>query len=231
MITSVLLIAASGLAKEVVSALRSTSEHRVLGVLDDEPSLHGTSLSAHSDIGILGPLSMALDYPAAQFVVCVGRGASRRSIVERLESWGITEERFLTVVDTSVHVPDSCTVGRGTILLAGTVLTADVVVGRHVIAMPHVSFTHDDQVADFVTLCAGVRLGGSVQIGAEAYIGMNASVRERATIGERAVVGMGAVVLKDVDADLTVVGNPARPLRPSPLESAQAGDHRVDGRG
>lgn len=221
-----LLIAASGLAKEVIALVRDHGGHHLVGILDDELSLHGTSFAG---LGVLGPLTLATDYPEAQFVVCAGRGASRRSIVERLVPWGITEDRFATVVDASVRVPESCTVGRGTILLAGTVLTADVAVGRHVVSMPHVTLTHDDQIADFVTLCAGVSLGGSVHISTGAYLGMNASVRERVTVGERAVVGMGAVVLDDVEADLTVVGNPARPLGARHLEPTRVTDRTIDG--
>jgi maltose O-acetyltransferase len=34
----------------------------------------------------------------------------------------------------------------------------------------------------------------------------------QATIGKHATIGMGAVVLKNVEADAVMVGNPARPL-------------------
>jgi UDP-2-acetamido-3-amino-2,3-dideoxy-glucuronate N-acetyltransferase len=46
-----------------------------------------------------------------------------------------------------------------------------------------------------------------------ASIGSGATILAGVTIGERAIVGAGAVVTKDVPADTTVVGNPARQLK------------------
>ena len=104
----------------------------------------------------------------------------------------------------------------GSVLLAQTVMTADVTIGRHVVAMPHVTLTHDNRIDDFATLCAQVVLGGSVQVGEAAYLGMSSSVREGTAIGTEATLGMGAVLLEDLPAGATWAGCPARPLeRPS----------------
>ena len=49
-------------------------------------------------------------------------------------------------------------------------------------------------------------------MGACTYVGTGAVVRENLRIGAGPLIGMGAVVVKDVEADSTVVGNPAHPL-------------------
>ena len=46
----------------------------------------------------------------------------------------------------------------------------------------------------------------------EASIGSGVTILGGVTIGERALVGAGSVVTKDVPANTTVAGNPARPL-------------------
>ncbi|KHL01257.1 LbetaH domain-containing protein, partial [Sinomonas humi] len=152
-----------------------------------------------------------------------GSGAVRADIVRRLGALGLPPGRFATIVHPSVTIPEGCTVGEGSILLANVVMTAAVSLGRHVVVMPGVTFTHGDVADDYATFGAGVSLGGSVVVGRAAYMGMNSCVRQRIRVGARAVVGMGAAVVSDVPEGQTWAGVPARPL-------AQ-GAHAVGGRG
>ena len=205
-----LLIAASGLAREVLSA--DQSEYRVVGILDDDPTLAGSLVNG---IAVLGGVELARDRDEA-LLICVGSGSGRQKIAARLAGLGVDEARFATLIDQFVRVPSGCRVGAGSILLAGVVLTADVTVGCHVVAMPQVILTHDDCVRDFATLAAHATVGGSVNIGEAAYLGMNCSIRQGVSIGDAATVGMGAVVLTDVPEGETWAGVPARAL-PSPV--------------
>jgi len=203
-----LLVAASGLAREVLSVCEATGR-AVVGVLDDNPAKAGSSFGTTT---VLGSLERVRDHADAKLLVCAGKGSGRRDLVARLAALGIDDRRYATVVDPSVRIPGSCSVGVGTILLGGVVLTADVRVGRHVVCMPHVTLTHDDDLADYVTLTAGVSLGGGVVVGEAAYIGMNASVRELRTVGAGAVLGMGAALVTDQPPGTVFAGVPARAI-------------------
>lgn len=202
-----ILIAASGLAREVLATVRDSGQFDVVGILDDDPGRAGTTMDGSH---ILGPVSDALNYPDAKVVVCVGAGGGRAGIVERLAGLGFPDRRYATVVDASVRLPEGCRIGHGNILLGHVTLTADVTIGNHVVVMPGVTLTHDDVVEDFATFAAGVSLGGGVRVGRAAYLGMNSCVRERTAVGAGSTVGMGAAVLADVPAGETWVGVPAR---------------------
>jgi sugar O-acyltransferase (sialic acid O-acetyltransferase NeuD family) len=206
-VIDLMLLAASGLAREVIAA--DQDDYRVIGILDDDVSLVGQSVSG---VDVVGPIHLASQSGAA-LLVCVGSGAARRDVVQRLRKIGIEQQRFGTLIDRSVRIPDTCTVASGSILLAGTVLTTDVRIGSHVVIMPHGTLTHDCVVHDFATLAAGVRLGGDVRVGEACYLGMSSSVREHANLGDGCVVGMGAVALGDIPAGETWVGAPAAPIR------------------
>jgi len=202
-----ILVAASGLACESLEVARAVGCYEVVGVVDDNAHLWGELLNG---VKVIGGLDVIRDHPDAALLLCTGKGAARESLAARLD---LDDSQYATVIHPSVSVPPSCVVGVGTIVMAGSVLTASVTVGRHVVLMPNTTLTHDNNVADFATLCSGVVLGGSVEIGKRAYLGMNASVRERRRVGMDAVIGTGAVVLTDIPPAETWVGVPAKRLQ------------------
>lgn len=209
-----LIAGAGGLARETAAAVVAVNSvrptWRLLGFLDDDPALHGTTVSGRP---VLGPLSTVADHPDAQVVVCIANPRNpgvRGLVTARLD---LPAERYATVVHPSASVGAGCAVAQGSVLLAQAVLTADVVVGAHVAIMPHVVLTHDDVVDDFVTIASGVRVSGGVCVGAGAYLGTGALIRESLRVGARSIVGMGSVLLRDVPAGEVWAGNPARLIR------------------
>ncbi|MBD8870488.1 NeuD/PglB/VioB family sugar acetyltransferase [Nocardioides donggukensis] len=209
-----IVVAASGLAREALNVARLLGRATEVRMLDDDPGLWGTSVGGHP---VVGGLELAGEYDDHQFLVCAGRGSARRGIVDRLARQGVTRDRYAPLVHPDVRVPVGCSVGRGSVVLAGAVLTADVRIGDHAVVMPHVTLTHDDVVEDFATLCAGVALGGGVRVRQGAYLGMGCSVREGLVVGVDATLGMGATLVRDLPDGETWAGTPARSLESSRL--------------
>jgi sugar O-acyltransferase (sialic acid O-acetyltransferase NeuD family) len=208
------VVGAGGFGREAAEAVRAANDAgaswRLLGYLDDDPSLAGTRVDG---IPVLGGLEELKHLPGASVVVCTGRPddyVSRPRIIEKL---GLPAERYPTIVHPTAVVSSTSAIGPGSILLAQVVVTAAVRIGSHVAIMPHVTLTHDDVVEDFATLASGVRLGGRVHIGRGAYLGAGALVRENRVVGNGALIGMGSVAISDIPACEVWVGVPARYLR------------------
>ncbi|MDB4934357.1 MAG: bacterial transferase hexapeptide family protein 3 [Labilithrix sp.] len=108
------------------------------------------------------------------------------------------------VIGDRVEIGAVTTVCQGT--LVPTVVEDDAKIDDHV----HIAHNCRIGKKSFVIACA--ELSGGVVLGECVWIGPNASVLESVKIADRAFVGIGAVVLRDVAADTTVVGNPARVL-------------------
>lgn len=202
----VVLLAASGLAREVLSAVGELDAYAAVAVLDDDPRLPGTRFGG---VTVTGPIETAVEYGNARFVVCAGSGVGRRGIVQRMDRLGFGPDSYATVIHPTVSVGANCAIGSGSVLLANTTLTVDVTLGRHVVVMPNAVVTHDCQLADFATVCAGVALGGRVRVDSAAYLGMNAAIRQNVTVGAESVLGMGSILLEDLPPHQRWVGVPA----------------------
>mgnify|MGYP000008811844 FL=1 len=105
-------------------------------------------------------------------------------------------------IDTGVVIGDRVKIQNGVSVYRGVTIESEVFVG------PGVVFTNDRHpraTGAWRPLPTLVKRGAS--------LGANSTILPGVVIGEGAMVGAGAVVTRDVPDGLTVVGNPARPLR------------------
>lgn len=63
-------------------------------------------------------------------------------------------------------------------------------------------------ISQFVTI--GSNEGKSATIGNNVYIGPSVCIIENVLIGDNVTIGAGAIVVKDIEDNATIVGNPAR---------------------
>lgn len=101
-------------------------------------------------------------------------------------------------VEVGAHDNISCGSGGDTVIEDNVKIDALVYIG------------HDVHLHRNVVITAGGIIGGFDELGEQAYVGINAVLRNRIIVGDKAVIGMGSTVTKSVEADVTVVGNPAR---------------------
>lgn len=88
--------------------------------------------------------------------------------------------------------------------------TAPVRIGRRTLLGPNVQIYCAQHHKEAAGRAAGLEIAKPVTIGDNAWIGGAAVILGGVRIGDGAIVGAGAVVTKDVPANTTVVGNPAR---------------------
>ena len=102
--------------------------------------------------------------------------------------------------------------GAGVYLNAGcTILdTAPVRIGNATMLGPSVQIYCAEHHTDPQKRAAGLEIARPVTLGHNVWIGGGAILLAGITIGDRAIVGAGSVVTRDVPADATVTGNPAR---------------------
>jgi sugar O-acyltransferase (sialic acid O-acetyltransferase NeuD family) len=207
-----LIAGAGGFGRETAEVVRAINEVRptwcLLGFLDD-----GRVGETVDGLPVIGPIGAIEDHPDARLVITIGNPRNyftRREIVDRL---ALAPERYATIVHPTASIPASVELGRGSVVLAMAVATASMRIGAHVAVMPGAVFTHDDDIGDYTTFGAGVRLSGGVTVKTGAYVGSGALVREYRTLGAWSLVGMGAVVTCDIPPREVWTGIPARRVR------------------
>ena len=108
-----------------------------------------------------------------------------------------------------VFIENLVTIGDRTTIKSGVQIWDGVTIGSDVFIGPNVTFSNDkypkSKNQNFELLPTFVGNGAS--------IGANATILPGISIGANAVIGAGSVVTKNVEPGVTVIGNPAIPLR------------------
>ena len=188
----------------VHSAAADGADWRLIGFLDDDPTLSGREVLGVPVLGNGGWLAGR----SVAVSVAVGSPAGRCRVWGALSSAAGLQAPVL--VHPSAYVGKMSELGEGTLVAAGATLSVDVKVGAFGIVNIGATVSHNGRLGDFATVAPGAHLAGDVHVGIGADIGIGASVIQGRTVGEWSVVGAGAVVIDDVAADTTVVGCPAR---------------------
>ncbi|MBC3881722.1 acetyltransferase [Undibacterium sp. LX40W] len=127
--------------------------------------------------------------------------------IELEQKFGI---QFTTLIHPTSYVSPLAAINPGVFIGAKSVIGPGAQLAQHVFINRGVTVGHDTQIGAFSRIQPGSNLGGLSCIGKRVTVGIGATVLERLNIGDDAVVGAGAVVTNDVDANVLVVGIPAK---------------------
>jgi sugar O-acyltransferase (sialic acid O-acetyltransferase NeuD family) len=148
----------------------------------------------------------------ADLVMGVGSPAIRGRIVERYRPF-FHRFQFPNLIHPSANVDlRRVSLGKGNAITAGCVFTCDIRVADFTLFNLQTTVGHDASIGSCCVVNPSVNISGAVTIGDRVLIGTGAQLLEGRRVHDDAVVGAGAVVRADVEAGVTVVGVPARPL-------------------
>lgn len=174
----------------------------------DDRGTHAGSMAAWPVVGTTQDL---LDGHSSfdGVIVAIGSNPVRRDLTRRLVEAGAA---VAGVIHPRSVVSPHSRLGAGVVVLAGAVINVGTTLGDAVIVNTGATVDHDCTIADGVHIAPGAHLAGGISVGEESWIGVGSTVRENLAIGRNVCIGAGAVVVKSIGDDVTMVGNPARPL-------------------
>jgi sugar O-acyltransferase (sialic acid O-acetyltransferase NeuD family) len=180
-----------------------------IGFVDDTPAKQ-----AQGSMGISVYSRAAFAHaPDAAVLAVPGGPVSFRDRRAVIESLGVDERRFATVIHPSASVSRHARIGRNVLIMAGVVITSNAVIGDHVCILPNSVVQHDSVVGAWSLIGSNVTIAGAVEIGENCYVASGSTVKNGLTLGASCLVGLGSNVISDVLPMATVVGNPARSMK------------------
>lgn len=193
-----------------INSVGSEKIYECVGFLDDNTDNHGRKFY---DVEVISNLESASEFSGCYFVNGIGSHSNfwkKEQIIEKIK---VPVERFETIIHPTASVSKMSSLGYGTVILQNVTVASNVSIGNHVIILPNSIISHDDVIEDYTCITGGVCISGGVSVGKSSYLGTNSTIIGNIKIGVNCLVGMGSTVLKDVEDNSVVVGNPARFLR------------------
>ena len=206
----IVIIGAGGFGREVAWLIedinKKNMEWNLVGFVDDNKTIQGTEVNGYR---VVGDIDWLKDQEL--FVVnAIGDPIIKKKVMDRLDG---SKNQYPVLIHPSVIYSESVNFGEGSIICAGNIITVNIEIGKHVIINLDCTIGHDANIGDYSTVLPSVNISGFVKTEECVSVGTGSAIIQGVNIGRNTVIGAGAVVVKDLPANCTAVGSPAKPIK------------------
>jgi len=208
----IVVYGSGGFAREVVHLIENINEQEetweVLGYVDDNVANHGEVIN---DLPVLGGVDWIKEQDSIAVAMGIGSPNAKKAIAENLSE--LSNVTYPNLIHPSVKFSRFNSIGRGNVICEGSILTTNIDIKEFVTINLNCTIGHDTIVGSYTTILPNASVSGSVVFEERVDFGTNATIIQGIKVGEGTVVGAGAVVVKDLPANCTAVGMPAKPIK------------------
>jgi sugar O-acyltransferase (sialic acid O-acetyltransferase NeuD family) len=180
---------------------------RIKGFLDSRSDvLNGYNYEA----GILGNVE---NYRIGRNDVFIGAVGDPREKVRFYSPILKRGGQFINLIHPLANVGRNVRLSVGVILAPFSSVTSDVSIGSHVAIGSFSNVAHDSIIGDWCQISSHCGINGAAKLGDGVFLGSHTCVKPDVTIGAWAFTGAGSIVIKNVQPQMMVFGNPAVPIR------------------
>lgn len=152
-------------------------------------------------------------YDDVKFIYQLYRPDLLKERSELLYSFNIPEKKFYNFIHPLATVAKSAEIGYGNAIHANCVVNSNVKIGNHNTFNSGNLIGHDTTLGNNNFFAAQSCIGSNVNIGNCVFVGLNAAVNNMITIGDNNMIGMSSNVIKSLEPNQVVFGNPAKHIK------------------
>lgn len=205
-----IIIGARGFGREITDFAQHCigygEEFIIKGFLDDNPN----ALQGFGNYPSI--LASVEDYtisPNDVFICGLGSIKWTQFYVSIILSKG---GEFINLIHKHAVLRTNVMLGKGIIIGQGSLISTDVKIGDFTQIMSYCILGHDVSIDMQCRIGDYVFLGGFTSIDCNSFIAVKATVLDKLKIGKNVTIGVGSVVIKNVNDNTTVFGNPAKKI-------------------
>ena len=188
---------------QVLDAILRSERHEVVGILDDNESLHGKKILG---IKILGPISLVYELREKgifdKLVISFSNDIDKRAeLYESLKKQGFS---FTNIIDRTVQIHSNVEIGTGNVIMANCRIGSCSIIGDNNFLSAFVNIEHHNIVGSHCTFGPGVMTSSRVQIGDKVKFGTGIFIEPGIKIGTNSIISSGSIITFDVPENSVV---------------------------
>lgn len=203
------IIGAGNVGGYIAYHANSMGSYNLKGFIDDDKDKMG---KLYYELPVIGGVDSLLDIENEIAVaVAIANPQYKKIIVNKLKK--NPNISFPSFIHPSVWIGEKVSIGEGCIIYPGVTINYEAEIKNFVTINMNAAMGHNCRLLDFSTVSPGVNCGGFTELGIGSFLGIGSCTLQSTKIGKNTKVGAGAVVIRDVEDNATVVGNPARRIK------------------
>lgn len=175
-----------------------------IGFLNDD--IHALDKYHLGDL-MVGTIKDHVPREGEEFVCAVADPTDKMMLCRLFKERGA---RFVSIIHPSVIIADYTSIGEGSIISPQVIICPNATVGDHVLVDSFSVVGHDVMVEQGCSISDHCDLMGHVHLEEEVFVGSGARIIPWMRAGKNSKIGVGSVVIRNIPANVSVFGNPAR---------------------
>lgn len=207
MAKEVIILGAGGHSKVIVDILRDNKEYSIVGIIDtsNEKEFMGFPI-----IGDDTYLENLFQEGIRYAFVAIGNNKIRKKLSDQLKNIGYT---LIKVISKNAILSKCAQIDNGSVIMPGAIVNACARIGEGCIINTGATVDHDTFIGEYTHIAPGTHISGSSKVGKNCFLGVGTNVIDNISIGDNVMVGAGSTVIRDLQANCTAVGTPAKVIK------------------